>query len=681
MGNTLKQEIQYGEFCGEKKEGETQIVRHPTTAKGELRQTMHLGIKTMWDTFEYNLKVGRGKKKFMGYRKKINKDELEQKYTWITYEEANKMILNFSRGLNVLNLCPKVDIENEEPLRLLGIYSKNRPEWLLSYFGAVRDSITIVTVYDTLGDVALEYIFNQTKLSSIVLEAKVLEKFYNLAKNEKTGKIKNLIVLDKNEDEKYCEELKKLGFNIFTWEEIAKEGEEKGKDIEFHSPSPDSISTINYTSGTTGNPKGAKVSHNSIILNTDVIEMLGLYLDIETDSYLSFLPLAHIMETLIMAVLVSRGIPIGFYNGDAKKLIEDAQILHPTCMCGVPRIAQRIYDAINSNLKKMPTMIQRIFKKAIDLKINDYKEKGILTNLFWDNIIFRNVRNVLGGRLRFMLLGSAPMDGYVLNFLRCALSCEIVEGYGQTEDAAGILLTKTYDPVTGHLGGPGYSTELKLIDVPDLEYKSTDIDPETGKWRPRGELCVRGPILFKGYLNLPEETEKSLDKDGWLHSGDVAMIIPEHGNAFRIIDRVKNMFKLQQGEYISPEKIENKLGNCKYIEQIFIYGDSLQNYLVGILVPKSKDVIEFLKTKGIENVSKENYKDYFEDEDLIKDILNEINDFSRHNDIKGFEIIKKVYLSKEAFTIDNNLLTTTLKIRRHVAKKHFLNEIEKMYGN
>ena len=681
MGNTLKQEIQYGEFCGEKKEGETQIVRHPTTAKGELRQTMHLGIKTMWDTFEYNLKVGRGKKKFMGYRKKINKDELEQKYTWITYEEANKMILNFSRGLNVLNLCPKVDIENEEPLRLLGIYSKNRPEWLLSYFGAVRDSITIVTVYDTLGDVALEYIFNQTKLSSIVLEAKVLEKFYNLAKNEKTGKIKNLIVLDKNEDEKYCEELKKLGFNIFTWEEIAKEGEEKGKDIEFHSPSPDSISTINYTSGTTGNPKGAKVAHNSIILNTDVIEMLGLYLDIETDSYLSFLPLAHIMETLIMAVLVSRGIPIGFYNGDAKKLIEDAQILHPTCMCGVPRIAQRIYNAINDNLKKMPTMIQRIFKKAIDLKINDYKEKGILTNLFWDNIIFRNVRNVLGGRLRFMLLGSAPMDGYVLNFLRCALSCEIVEGYGQTEDAAGILLTKTYDPVTGHLGGPGYSTELKLIDVPDLEYKSTDIDPDTGKWRPRGELCVRGPILFKGYLNLPEETEKSLDKDGWLHSGDVAMIIPEHGNAFRIIDRVKNMFKLQQGEYISPEKIENKLGNCKYIEQIFIYGDSLQNYLVGILVPKSKDVIEFLKKKGIENVSKENYKDYFEDEDLIKDILNEINDFSRHNDIKGFEIIKKVYLSKEAFTIDNNLLTTTLKIRRHVAKKHFLKEIEKMYGN
>ena len=679
MGNTLIKDIQYGEFCGEKKEGETQVVRHPTTAKGELRQTMHLGLKTMWETFEHNLKVGRAKKHFVGYRKKINKNELEKKYTWITYEEANKNILNFSRGLNVLNLCPKIDIENEDSFRLLGIYSKNRPEWLLSYFAAARDSITIVTVYDTLGDVALEYIFNQTKLTTLVIEAKVLKKIINLAKDGKSGQIKNLIVLDKNEDEPSCEELKKLDFNIYTWEEVAKEGEEKGKDIKLHLPGPDSIMTINYTSGTTGNPKGAKVSHNSVILNTDVIEMLGLFLKEESDIYLSFLPLAHIMETLIMAVLVSRGIPIGFYNGDAKKLMEDAQILHPTAMCGVPRIFQRVYEGINDQLKKYPAILRKIFYKAMELKMKDLKEKGILTNILWDNIAFKKVREFLGGRMRFMLIGSAPMDGYVLNFLRCALSCEIVEGYGQTEDAAGILLTKTYDPVTGHLGGPGYSTELKLVDVPDLDYKSTDVDPETGKWRPRGELCVRGPILFKGYLNLPDKTKEALDEDGWLHSGDVATIIPEHGNAFRIIDRVKNMFKLQQGEYIAPEKIENKLSDCKYIEQLFIYGDSLQSYLVGVLYPKQKDVIDFLQKKGI-NATKENYKDYFEDPDLIKDILTEIERFSRSNDIKGFEIVKKVYLTKEPFSVENELLTTTLKIRRHIAKKHFMKEIQKMYG-
>ena len=679
MGTTLLRDITYGEFCGPKVEGETQIIRNPATVNGELRQIMHLGINTMWDAFAYNLKVGRNLKQFVGYRKRKNKNELEDKYTWVTYEEGEKKILNFCRGLNVMNLCPNTQIDNDDCFRLLGIYSKNRPEWLYAYFGAVRDSITIVTVYDTLGDVALEYIFNQTKLTTVVAEAKVLKKLLALAKEDKTCQIKNLIVLDMEDDIPTCDELKNLGFNIFTFDEVEKTGEDQGKDVEFHTPGPETISTINYTSGTTGNPKGAKVSHNSIILNTDVIEMLGLYLKEESDIYLSFLPLAHIMETLIMAVLVSRGIKIGFYNGDAKKLLDDAKILKPTCMCGVPRIFQRVYDGAMSELNAMWPIVRRIFNRAIEIKMRDYQEKGMLTNIFWDNIVFNRIRNILGGRMRFMLIGSAPMDSYILNFLRCALSCEIVEGYGQTEDAAGILLTRTYDPVAGHLGGPGYSTELKLVDVPDLEYKSSDIDPVTKKWSPRGELCVRGPILFKGYLSLPEVTKENVDKDGWLHSGDVAMILPEHGNAFKIIDRVKNIFKLQQGEYVAPEKIENKLQKCKYVEQIFVYGDSLQNYLVGILVPKSKAVIEFLQNKGID-ANKDNYKDYFDNKDLINDILTELESFSRNNDIKGFEIVKNVYLSKEPFTVENDLLTTTMKIRRHIAKKKFQEQINKLYG-
>ena len=246
-----------------------------------------------------------------------------------------------------------------------------------------------------------------------------------------------------------------------------------------------------------------------------------------------------------------------------------------------------------------------IFNKAIELKIKDFKESGILTNPFLDNLVFKKIRAILGGRMRFMLVGSAPMDPYLMNFLQCALSCKIVEGYGQTENCAGVLITSQYDRICQHLGGPGWNEELKLVDVDDLDYHSTDVDPETGISCPSGELCVRGPLLFKGYLADEENTKLALDKDGWLHTGDVAMVLTSHGNAIRIIDRVKNIFKLQQGEYVAPEKLENVYVDSEFIEQIFVYGDSYKNHLVSIIVPNKAKVVDFLKT-----IRKHNQKAY-----------------------------------------------------------------------
>jgi len=280
--------------------------------------------------------------------------------------------------------------------------------------------------------------------------------------------------------------------------------------------------------------------------------------------------------------------------------------------------------------------------------------------------------------MRFMLVGSAPMDPELMNFLQCSLSCKIVEGYGQTEDCAGVLISSQYDRICQHLGGPGFNSEIKLVDVDELDYRSTDIDIKTGISHPRGELCVRGPLLFKGYLDDEENTKKAIDKDGWLHTGDIAMILTEHGNAIRIIDRVKNIFKLQQGEYVAPEKIENILSDSSYIEQIFVHGDSLQNYLIAIIVPNKAQIVEFLKKKGIDCDIK-NCQNYYENEDLKNDILKDLENIGRKADFKGFEIIKKIYLSPEPFTVQNDLCTPTLKVRRHVAKKYFANKIRELY--
>ena len=678
MGASLLKTMKYATYLGEPKEGETAILRNPKVPKGELIQKMQFGCETILESFERNLKKNRHKCNFIGFRKKLSKNELENKFTWISYEEANNLMTNFCLGLNVMNMCPIIDIENEGSFRFLGIYSRNKKEWLLSFLGAMKDSITIVTIYETLGDQAVEYILEQTLLTTVVIEIKALSKILELAQKNKLCYLKNLIVIEKEDDEETCKKLEEFGLKVYRWEEIVEKGKNEGQNITLKNASPEDICEINYTSGTTGYPKGVILTHKNIVVGTDVGEFIGLNATTK-DLYISYLPYAHIMETFIITYAFNHGVAIGIYSGSTSKLVEDIQILKPTAICAVPRIFQRIYDAINNQVKSRSQIAQKIFQRAIEIKMKDYKETGMYKNILLDNLVFSEVRKKFGGRLRFMLVGSAPMDGYILNFLRCSLSVEIMEGYGQTENVAGASLSNTCDPVTNHLGGPGWWVELKLVDQPDLGYTSKDVDKETGKSRPSGELCSRGPNVFKRYFRNPEKTKEALDEDGWLHSGDIAQIIPEHGNALRIVDRVKNIFKLQQGEYISPEKIENIYEKCKYIGQIFIYGNPQKNYLVCIVHPNYNDIIKYFTSKGINDIDKNNWKEHLQDKDLKEEIIKEIDDFGRKNGLKGFEIPKKIHLFKDEFSVENQVMTPTMKIRRHTAKKFFEKEINDMY--
>ena len=679
MGNIYDTEkIQYGVFCGEKKEGETQILRNKNNIKS-LNEVSSFGPKTSWEALENNLRKGKGKEKFIGYRPRTGKETFKNEYEWLTFDDVFKKCSEFAKGLSYLNLCPDYHSEHDGDFKFLGIYSRNKVEWYLSLLGAHAIGVTIVTIYDTLGEKAIEYILSQTQLNTIVIESKVLKKILTLIKDGKAPSLKNLIVINPEDENETVNELKLQEIKIYTFEDICKVGQVEGRNLTLNPAKPETIFTICYTSGTTGLPKGAMVAHHSLMVEVDVIHSIGFFLH-QGDCYLSFLPMAHIMETLIFCVVLTNGIQLGIYNGNAMKLNEDAAILKPTAMCVVPRIFQRFYEAINKKVEEKSYFIRNLFKKGVEMKIKEWREHRILKNAFWDPLVFKEVRSFLGGRVRWMLVGSAPMDPDILDFLRCTLSCEIVEGYGQTEDCAGMLLTNVKDSVSLHLGGPGYSNEIKLIDCPDLDYKSTDIDPETGLSRPRGEICVRGPVLFKGYLNDIENTKNAIDDEGWLHTGDVGMILTNHGNAIRIIDRVKNIFKLQQGEYVAPEKLENVLVKCKYVEQIFVYGDSFKNYLVAVVVPRKNETIEFLKSKK-HDANKDNYKDYFNNEDLKKEILSEMEQLGRKSDFKGFEVVKKVYLSPEEFSIENDLITPTLKIKRHNAKKKFLDKINEMYGS
>jgi len=165
-----------------------------------------------------------------------------------------------------------------------------------------------------------------------------------------------------------------------------------------------------------------------------------------------------------------------------------------------------------------------------------------LTNTLWDKLVFGKIKSIFGGRVRLMITGSAPLAGDVLKFLRIVFACPIVEGYGQTETCGGSFLTMPDDSGYGYVGGPVPTLETKLVDVPDMNYLSTDTDEE-GRRAPRGELCMRGPTVFRGYYKAPDLTAEAIDNEGWLHSGDIA-VRHAHNGAFKLIDRKKNFFKL-----------------------------------------------------------------------------------------------------------------------------------------
>ena len=252
-----------------------------------------------------------------------------------------------------------------------------------------------------------------------------------------------------------------------------------------------------------------------------------------------------------------RGFKIGFYQGDPLKLVDDCAVLKPTCFPSVPRLYNRIYGKIQDKFKEATGCKAWLVNKALNSKTAALEANATYTSGCWDKLVFSKVAALLGGRVKIMVTGSAPIDGAVLKFLKVCFCCPVLEGYGLTETAGASSATHPNDPVVGHVGGPVACVKFRLKDVPEMNYLHTD------KPYPRGELCMMGGNVFSGYYLRPDKTEEAFDEDGWFKSGDVAIGYPN--GSFRIIDRSKNIFKLSQGEYIAPEKIENLLVLSPYI--------------------------------------------------------------------------------------------------------------------
>lgn len=582
------------------------------------------------------------------------KSSQSEPFKWLKYSEVSDIAESIGSAFLSFGLEPAKE-------NFVGIFARNRPEWVMTATACEAYSLVSVPLYDTLGDEAINFILLQTELKLVVCDDS--SKALHLMNSNSS--LKHIIVIEKITDEARAK-AEECNIKILTLEQVKEIGSKNLKP--FVPPKPDDLATICYTSGTTGKPKGALIDHKSFISIASSMltycEKSGMLSKDEQDRYLSYLPLAHMFERISQATVVSMGGKIGFYQGDIKKLVDDMKELKPTIFCTVPRLLNRIYSKINDNLEKSSPIKRAIFKYSFA-----QKEKEVLRGVCRSNSIydfaFKQIRASLGGCVKILISGSAPISADVLHFMRVCAGCFVLEGYGATETGGAASVQIPGETTVGNVGPPFLCTMYKLADVPEMNL--------VAKRDNRGEICVYGTNVFKGYFKDEEKTKEALTEDGWYRTGDIGSW--DSNGTLKIVDRVKNIFKLQQGEYIAPEKIENIYVRSKYVAQAFIYGNSLKSTLVGVIVPEETVVFEWAKEHNLDA----NMTTLSKNEELKALILKDINEQGKIGGLKGFEQAKNIYVHDDLFSVENGLLTPTMKAKRPELQKLFKDQLEEMY--
>uniref|UniRef100_A0A668AUP7 Long-chain-fatty-acid--CoA ligase n=1 Tax=Myripristis murdjan TaxID=586833 RepID=A0A668AUP7_9TELE len=565
-----------------------------------------------------------------------------QPYKWLSYKEVTSRAEHLGSGLLHQGCQPN-------PNQFIGVFAQNRPEVTLTL------SLSSFLCFHSLSAVPMgagaSCVFViSAEISTVICDkAEKAQVLLGNVERQETPGLRRIILMDAFDSE-LVERAESCGIHLHL----------------LTPPAPEDLSIVCFTSGTTGNPKGVMLTHGNVVADfsgflkvTDVIIFPN-----QDDCLISFLPLAHMFERLIESVVYCHGGRIGFYQGDIRLLSDDMKALRPTIFPVVPRLLNRMYDKIfsqaNSPLKRW------LLNFAAKRKSAEVSSGIIRSDSIWDKIFFSKIQASLGGRLRMIITGAAPASPSVLGFLRAALGCQVYEAYGQTECTAGCTFTTPGDWTSGHVGAPLPCNLIKLVDVAEKNYFAS---------KGEGEVCVKGPNVFKGYLKDPERTAETLDADGWLHTGDIGKWLPN--GTLKIIDRKKHIFKLAQGEYISPEKIENIYIRSEPVAQLYVHGDSLQSCLVGIVVPDPEVMPEWAKKKGMLGT----YKDLCKNTLLKKAILEDLVRLGKANGLHSFEQVKNIYIHNEMFSIQNGLLTPTLKAKRPELKEFFKEKIENLYSS
>jgi long-chain acyl-CoA synthetase len=643
---------------GSAQEGRSPVHRHWRFKDG-LLHTLDPAVSSTHDMFESAVKRVPNNK-CLGHRPYDPATKIFGPYVWETYTDVQRRKTNFGAGL--VGLLESVGVHGRQ--HGIGLWCQNRPEWQVTDLACASQSLYSVSIYDTLGPDTTEYIINHAELSAVCTTVSHIPTLLKLA--DRCPSLKLIISMDPltNGTELPGTSKKDLlnvlavekGVQIHYMGDVEKIGEASPRPANV--PRPDDTVTINYTSGTTGNPKGVVLTHAAAVAAASaVLVVTKLNPNSITCSYL---PLAHIFQRLVEHGVLWSGTSIGYFHGNILELVDDLKLLRPTTFTSVPRLFNRFGGVIKSQTIEATGFKGTLSRHIVSTKMATLKNpdpaKATNRHFFYDRIWGRKVAAALGlDRAEGMVSGSAPLDPDLQQFFRVVFGNDIGQGYGLTETYGCGLVQPSGDFTVGNCGGPMPIADLCLADVPDMEYYSTD------KPYPRGELLIRGPTVTAGYYKNDEETKKAFTEDGWFRTGDVCSV--DEMGRFKIIDRKKNVLKLAQGEYISPERIENVyLGNCPYLGQAYVHGDSSKSNLVAIFGIQPDLFAAFLgrvlgkpcdatDIKGLEAAAQE--------PKVRAAVLKDLTKVGKKSKFNSYENVKAIRLMVEPFTIENELLTPT----------------------
>ncbi|MFN4972042.1 MAG: AMP-dependent synthetase/ligase [Bacteroidota bacterium] len=554
---------------------------------------------------------------------------------------------------------------------------ENCPEYIMFDQGLMQAGMVNVSIYPTLSEGEVQHIINDSGSEAILVGTPFLLK--------KVLKVKDACPTLRQVIIAYETETRPAG--VITWNEMIEQGRgiypgmKEAIEQRLQSVTRDDLSCLLYTSGTTGKPKGAMLTHNNFITNAEMAIDLCPIVN-KNYRFLSFLPLCHVYErtaTYYLSTYV--GAQVAFAQS-LEALSNNIIEARPHAITTVPRLLERIEERVRKNVTQKGGMSLKIFNWAFHVgeqrRHNHEAGKGngpllTLQLALAEKLVFSKIKARLGGQMEIMISGGGAMPKHVGEFFG-NMGVRVCEGYGLTETSPLVTVNEPNRQVFGAVGrvGKGCEVAIQNPDTKEIYTIQTNASFDPNFESPEGEILVRGQNVMKGYWNLPKETAEAIDNEGWLHTGDVGKFYKGY---LKITDRIKNIIVNSFGKNVYPTPIENTYLKSNRIEQLFLIGDK-QEYLTAIIVPSREELKDVFK---FDDAWFNDPAEFISDENVVKWVDEDMDKYAK--ELGKFERVKHFILKRRPFTLEAGEMTPTQKVKRKVVEQKYAKEIKDMYHN